>query len=162
MNTQTLQGNWNVTKGKLKQKYAQLTDSDLVYEEGKEDELIGRIQKRVGASRQEIENFLDSTTSGASPSSAPHEQRRGVAAEREHHVDTPLKRPVPTSATGTARDADLSGQSQQASASPGVGQKQSQQPGPSDRSREPSRPQNTPSSRSPDAADQSSSARRTP
>ncbi len=53
-----LKGNWNVTKGKLKQKYANLTDSDLLYEEGKEDELIGRIQKRTGAARDEIDRYL--------------------------------------------------------------------------------------------------------
>lgn len=53
-----LKGNWNVAKGKLKQKYASLTDSDLLYEEGREDELIGRIQKRTGADRAEIDRFL--------------------------------------------------------------------------------------------------------
>ena len=58
VNSTTLKGNWNTTKGKLKKKYAELTDNDLVYEEGREDELIGRIQKRTGAAREEIENFL--------------------------------------------------------------------------------------------------------
>ena len=56
--TMELKGNWNVTKGKLKQKYANLTDSDLLYEEGREDELIGRIEKRTGAARAEIDRFL--------------------------------------------------------------------------------------------------------
>lgn len=56
--TMKLKGNWNVTKGKLKQKYANLTDSDLLYEEGREDELIGRIEKRTGAARAEIDRFL--------------------------------------------------------------------------------------------------------
>lgn len=56
--TMKLKGNWNVTKGRLKQKYASLTDSDLLYEEGREDELIGRIQKRTGAAREEIDRFL--------------------------------------------------------------------------------------------------------
>lgn len=58
MNTATVKGNWNVTKGKLKQKYAQLTDDDLVYEEGREDELLGRIQKRTGRTLDEINAFL--------------------------------------------------------------------------------------------------------
>lgn len=58
MNTQTFKGNWNVTKGKLKQKYAQLTDDDLAYIDGKEDELIGRIQKKTGAAREELKKFL--------------------------------------------------------------------------------------------------------
>lgn len=58
MNTQTLKGNWNVAKGKLKQKYAQLTDDDLAYVDGKEDELIGRIQKKTGAAKEELEKYL--------------------------------------------------------------------------------------------------------
>jgi uncharacterized protein YjbJ (UPF0337 family) len=58
MNTTTIKGNWNVTKGKLKQQYAQLTDDDLIYTVGKEDELLGRIQKRTGRSREEIASFL--------------------------------------------------------------------------------------------------------
>jgi len=58
MNTDTLKGNWDITKGKLKQKYAQLTDDDLTYTEGKEDELLGRIQKRTGRSREEITTYL--------------------------------------------------------------------------------------------------------
>jgi uncharacterized protein YjbJ (UPF0337 family) len=45
-------------KGKLKQKYAQLTDDDLNYVEGKEDELLGRLQKRTGESRETLERYL--------------------------------------------------------------------------------------------------------
>ena len=48
MNKLSLKGDWNIIKGKLKQKYADLTDDDLRYVEGKEDELYGRIQKRTG------------------------------------------------------------------------------------------------------------------
>jgi uncharacterized protein YjbJ (UPF0337 family) len=58
MNTQTLKGNWPIAKGKLKQKYANLTDNDLRYVEGKEEELIGRIQRITGARREEIEHLL--------------------------------------------------------------------------------------------------------
>lgn len=54
-----MKGRWNEIKGKLKQKFGELTDDDLVYIEGKEDELIGRIQKRTGKSRQEIERVLN-------------------------------------------------------------------------------------------------------
>jgi uncharacterized protein YjbJ (UPF0337 family) len=53
-----LKGTWNQLKGSLKQEYAQLTDDDLLYEEGKEDELIGRIQKRTGIARDEIKARL--------------------------------------------------------------------------------------------------------
>lgn len=62
MSTSTaIKGNWNIVKGRLKQKYAQLTDDDLVYIEGQEDELIGRIQKRTGEARDRIERILRET-----------------------------------------------------------------------------------------------------
>lgn len=53
-------GNWNETKGKLKQKWGVLTDNDLVYEEGKEDEFIGKIQKKTGEAKESIKKFIDS------------------------------------------------------------------------------------------------------
>ena len=59
MNTLQMKGNWNVMKGRLKQKFAQLTDNDLRYEEGKEEELLGRLQKRTGKTREELERDLD-------------------------------------------------------------------------------------------------------
>jgi uncharacterized protein YjbJ (UPF0337 family) len=59
MNTLALKGDWNVAKGKLKQKYGQLTDNDLTYEKGREDELIGRIQKRVGHTREEVQRVVN-------------------------------------------------------------------------------------------------------
>jgi uncharacterized protein YjbJ (UPF0337 family) len=49
-----IKGNWNIIKGKLKQHYANLTDDDLRFEDGKEDELLGRLQKKTGESREEI------------------------------------------------------------------------------------------------------------
>jgi len=58
MNTLQIKGNWNIAKGKLKQKWADLTDDDLDYVEGKEDELIGRIQKRTGQTREDIEKVI--------------------------------------------------------------------------------------------------------
>lgn len=58
MNTTTIKGNWNEMKGKLKQNYADLTDDDLLYEEGKEDELYGRIQTRVGKSKDEVKKMI--------------------------------------------------------------------------------------------------------
>ena len=51
--------NWNVLKGKLKQEYADLTDDDLTYVEGKEDELLGRIQKKIGRTQEELQKFID-------------------------------------------------------------------------------------------------------
>ena len=58
MNTLETKGNWNVAKGKLKQKWAALTDDDLRYADGKRDELLGRIQKRTGESREAVEKAL--------------------------------------------------------------------------------------------------------
>jgi len=59
MSALTAKGNWNIAKGKLKQKFARLTDDDLQFIEGKEDELIGRIQKRTGQARKKIEGVMD-------------------------------------------------------------------------------------------------------
>jgi uncharacterized protein YjbJ (UPF0337 family) len=53
-----IKGNWNQVKGRLKQKWGQLTDDDLSYEEGREDELIGRIQQRTGQAREEVERAI--------------------------------------------------------------------------------------------------------
>lgn len=53
-----LKGNWNEVKGKLKQKYGQLADDDLTFEEGKEDELIGRIQQKTGEAKENIRDFI--------------------------------------------------------------------------------------------------------
>jgi uncharacterized protein YjbJ (UPF0337 family) len=49
-----LKGTWNEAKGKLKQKYAHLTDNDLLHVEGREDELLGRLQKAIGRTKDEI------------------------------------------------------------------------------------------------------------
>jgi uncharacterized protein YjbJ (UPF0337 family) len=58
MNSTQLKGNWNVIKGKLKQQYAQLTDDDLAYENGADDELLGRLQVKLGKSKQEILDLI--------------------------------------------------------------------------------------------------------
>lgn len=59
MNALELKGSWNVIKGKLKQKYGQLTDDDLTFVEGKEDELFGRIQNRLGKTKEEIRSEVE-------------------------------------------------------------------------------------------------------
>jgi uncharacterized protein YjbJ (UPF0337 family) len=59
MSTLTARGNWNIAKGKLKQKLARLADDDLQFIEGKEDELTGRIQKRTGRAREKTEPTVD-------------------------------------------------------------------------------------------------------
>jgi uncharacterized protein YjbJ (UPF0337 family) len=55
-----LRGNWNELKGKIKQQYANLTDDDLKYEEGKDDELLGRLQKKIGKSKDEVIRWIQS------------------------------------------------------------------------------------------------------
>ncbi len=54
-----IKGNWNVLKGKLKQQYGNLTDDDLTYVEGKEDELVGRLQKGMGKTKDEVNGILN-------------------------------------------------------------------------------------------------------
>jgi len=58
MNRLQFKGSWNEVKGKLKQTYGQLTDDDLAFAEGKDDELIGRLQKRLGKSKEEIREMI--------------------------------------------------------------------------------------------------------
>lgn len=55
-----LKGGWNQLKGKVKQAYADLTDDDLKYEEGKDDELYGRLQEKTGKTRDEVIQWLRS------------------------------------------------------------------------------------------------------
>jgi len=55
-----LKGKWNEIKGKIKQSYADLSDDDLTYQEGKEDELYGRLQQKTGKSRDEVIKWLRS------------------------------------------------------------------------------------------------------
>ena len=63
MNTLEIKGDWDITKGKLKQKWAKLTDDDLQFVKGKADELLGRIQKRTGETREAVEKAVTEATS---------------------------------------------------------------------------------------------------
>ncbi len=54
-----MKGSWNEIKGKLKQKYADLTDDDLLFEEGKENELLGRLQKKLGKSMDDVKSEIN-------------------------------------------------------------------------------------------------------
>ncbi|MCF7785486.1 MAG: CsbD family protein [Prosthecobacter sp.] len=58
MTTLEIKGDWNIIKGSLKQKWATLTDDDLQLIEGKQDELLGRIQKRTGETREAVETAI--------------------------------------------------------------------------------------------------------
>jgi uncharacterized protein YjbJ (UPF0337 family) len=57
-NLTELKGNWNETKGKLKQKFAILTDSDMLLVEGKQDEMLGRLQVKLGKTKEEIHKLI--------------------------------------------------------------------------------------------------------
>lgn len=63
MTTLEIKGDWNITKGKLKQKWAKLTDDDLQFAAGKQDELLGRIQKRTGETREAVEAAIKDASS---------------------------------------------------------------------------------------------------
>ena len=59
MNKLQIKGDWNIAKGKLKQKWGSLTDDDLRYEEGQDQELFGRIQKRTGQTQEAVEKAVE-------------------------------------------------------------------------------------------------------
>ena len=52
-------GRWNQIKGKVKQEYGELTDNDLKYVEGKEEELLGKLQEKTGKTKEAVENWLN-------------------------------------------------------------------------------------------------------
>lgn len=66
LNAQALQGQWNTLRGRVKEKWGQLTDDDLSFHGGNIDQLVGKIQKRTGETRDSIEHFLTTLTSQGS------------------------------------------------------------------------------------------------
>jgi len=58
MNTLNMKGNWKEIAGKLKQQYANLTDDDLLFKEGKEEELLGRLQQKLGKTKEELRKLI--------------------------------------------------------------------------------------------------------
>jgi len=58
MNSLIIKGNWNELAGKLKQQFANLTDDDLLFQKGKEEELIGRLQNKLGKTKEEIHKII--------------------------------------------------------------------------------------------------------
>ncbi len=60
MNKLEIKGNWNQIKGGLKKKYADLTDDDLTYVEGQEDQLLGKLQEKTGKSKEELTKEINS------------------------------------------------------------------------------------------------------
>jgi uncharacterized protein YjbJ (UPF0337 family) len=76
MNTLEIKGDWNITKAKLKQRWAKLTDNDLQYIEGKQDELLGRIQKRTGETREAVEKAIKESYNCGCANPGSHERPR--------------------------------------------------------------------------------------
>ena len=60
MNKTEVKGNWNEQKGKFKQRFAVLTDNDLMYEEGKKEEMFGKLQIKLGKTKEELHRIFDS------------------------------------------------------------------------------------------------------
>ena len=87
VNEQTLQGSWNEIKGKLRQKWGQLTNDDLQSAHGNVDQLIGLIQRKTGEARSSIEKFLDEASSGgASAFSQATETAREYAQQAVENI----------------------------------------------------------------------------
>jgi len=87
MNQQTLQGNWNEIKGKVRSKWGSLTDDDLNKFNGNVDQLVGTIQRKTGEARESIEKFFDSLSSdGASAISRASESVRTYAQQAAEQV----------------------------------------------------------------------------
>ncbi|MEP7322532.1 MAG: CsbD family protein [Saprospiraceae bacterium] len=59
MNSVEIKGNWHEQKGKLKQKFANLTDDDLMFAEGKKEEMLGRLQIKLGKSKEELHEIIE-------------------------------------------------------------------------------------------------------
>ena len=82
INQQTLEGNWNEIKGKLHEKWGQLSNDDLAKAKGNVDQLVGVIQRKTGEARERVEQFLNELTSdGAGTVSRVAESVRGYAAQ---------------------------------------------------------------------------------
>lgn len=60
MDRLTIKGNWNELKGKMKQAYGDLTDDDLSYADGQEDEMVGKVQQRLGKTREDVIEWIKS------------------------------------------------------------------------------------------------------
>jgi uncharacterized protein YjbJ (UPF0337 family) len=104
VNQQTLEGNWNEIKGKLHEKWGQVTKDELQKARGNVDQLVGIIQRKTGEARERIEDYLDELTgSGASAVSRVAETVRNYASQAGASVED---------VTGRAREAMRGGYAQ--------------------------------------------------
>ena len=91
INAQELQGQWNTLRGRVKERWGQLTDDDLQIQAGNIDQLVGRIQQKTGEGREAIENFLAELTSRGGSALSQATEAVGTYAQqagdrlREHY-----------------------------------------------------------------------------
>ena len=92
MNEQTLQGNWNEIKGKLRSKWGTLTDDDVAVFNGNVDQLVGTIQRKTGEAREAIEQFFEQlSANGASVMDQSGETVRAYAHQAAEAVQETSK-----------------------------------------------------------------------
>jgi uncharacterized protein YjbJ (UPF0337 family) len=97
INQQTLQGNWNEIKGKLRTKWGQLTNDELQTFDGNVDRLVGMIQRKTGEARNSVENFLEEVSSnGASSISQATETVREYAQQAAEKIQEGSKQAAET------------------------------------------------------------------
>jgi len=107
VNQQTLQGNWNEIKGKLRNKWGQLTNDDLQSAHGNIDQLVGLIQRKTGEARSSVEKFLEeATSSGASTFSQAADTAREYAQQAMETVNERSKQAADTFRRGYGQAAD--------------------------------------------------------
>jgi len=114
VNQQTLQGNWNEIKGKIRSKWGQLTNDDLQAASGNIDQLVGLIQRKTGEARSSVESFLEELTSnGSSAFSQAAETAReyaqqavGTMQERSKQATETLRRSYDQASEGLRHSYD--------------------------------------------------------
>ena len=108
INQQVLQGNWNEIKGKLRSKWASLTDDDLQSFHGDMDQLLGAIQRKTGEARESIEQFFEDLSSdGASAISRASEAVRGYAQHAAESVQETSQKAAASVREGYAEVEDM-------------------------------------------------------
>jgi uncharacterized protein YjbJ (UPF0337 family) len=100
LNQQTLEGNWNEIKGKLHERWGQLTQDDLQKARGNVDQLVGLIQRKTGEARERVEQYLSELTSNGGTATKVAEAVRGYASTAADSV-----RGYASSAADTAEEA---------------------------------------------------------
>ena len=108
INQQTLQGNWNEIKGKLRSKWGSLTDDDLTIFNGNVEQLVGTIQRKTGEARESIEQFFEQLTSdGAAAISRAGESVRAGAQQAADSVQETSQQAAASMREGYAEVEDM-------------------------------------------------------